>query len=154
MPLFGKKESFPAPRPGGQPKSFGGIFKEPEQKPQAKPEFKKPFGGRGYGTFGELKTFAKKGLSFGSKENIRPGTFRQLMTGEKFAAVDRVKKYAERLGIRGTISEKTYQERILPQVKRDLAEIYGRTKSTESKEFKSLKTDTQIFEKIIKGVPK
>lgn len=150
MPLFGRRE----PNPSTAPKSLGGIFKEslfgtsrttpkPEQKPQARPESKGLFGKQGYASFQEQRGFARK-----APYEPLPGTARRLGKEERLGLIRDLQERSKAIGQYHGLSEQTYKERILPQLRKEKYQLHIAGKYNEEK---ALERRMQQYEKWIKG---
>lgn len=128
---------------------------KPAPKKEAAPELKKLFGSEGYGSYPNLREFARK-VPYLSKENVLPGTIKKLTKNERVAIVEELRKRAEQITKQpsSTLSEKTYRERIAPQIKKELSKIFQKTGTTESREYKELARKRQLWEEWMKGIPK
>lgn len=155
MPLFGKREPLPTSRPSPiSPKpSFGMMERlglrpmpKPEQKPQAQPE--KPGGlfGGDYKSYMQLRESAR-----GARFAPLPGTSRPVGKEERVKFMQELEQYGKKAGQLHGLSEQSFRERVLPQIKRDLSAIYRKTGSMDSKEYKELDRKRQVWEK---GFPK
>src|SRR3989338_6599148 len=100
-----------------------------EVKPQEPPQSKGLFGEGGYRTFLELREFVKK-----APNEQLPGTGTMLYVKERVQLIEELQKYAARVGQSYSISEQTWRELILPEIKKEEYQLYSSGKTREMKQ--------------------
>lgn len=116
---------------------------KPETKPQTPPSPKGLFGEKGgYRSWDEAKSFARR-LPW--EKSALPGTSRQLGEQERVNLIEDLRK---RDSSSGGISEQSYRERILPQLKKETAKLDAAGKINDKIE---LQRKMQMYEKLFKG---
>lgn len=139
------------PKPSQKPASMFerlGITRpaaKPEVKPQAAPPAKAPglFGQEGYKTQWQLREFARK-----APYESMPGTAGKLSKEKRVGLVKELEERAKKAGQTFGVSERTFRERLLPQMKKEKYQLHIAGKYNEEKQ---LERKMQQYEKWIKG---
>lgn len=161
MPLFGSRESTPASKPSSSPRypfsskpagpskpSFGvleslGLRSMPKKEAAPQPKSPGLFGEGGYKSQWQLREFARR-----APYESMPGTYKKMGKQERVGLVTELQERAKKAGQTLGLSEKTYRERLLPQMKKEkyMLHVKGDIKGEKLLE-KKMKT----YEKWIKG---
>ena len=154
MPLFGKsplsRPSAPWSKPSAPRPSWGlaeslGLRSTPKKEGAAAPQIKSPglFGEKGYGSFEQQREFVKK-----APYESLPGTGQKLGEKERVKLIRELEERAKKSGQTFGLSEQTFRERVLPQMRKEKAQLEATGKINDAI---ALGRKMQQYEKWIKG---